>query len=151
MQAFGKIIGALTLLFFAICAGGQSSPNFTGHWQQQTNSATQRQLEIEQNGNNLLVRTININSQGTKRLEVKYEIGGPPTSYTALDGDEFRSSVHWDSGTLVFDITEHEGGKDIPQKTVWTLSADGNTIQVDRESTKTVKPTHSLTTYIRQH
>jgi hypothetical protein len=150
MPTLAKSLSIFSLLFLAISVCGQSATDFAGHWRQATNSATHRQLEVQQNGKNLLVETIVTDSQGTRRLEVKYEIGGPQVSYTGLDGDQFRSSVHWDSSALVFDTIEHEDGKDLPQKTVWTLSADRNTLQIDRESTKSGKPMHSLSTYVRQ-
>jgi hypothetical protein len=145
MRPFTTIV----LLFVAISLGAQTPPDFTGHWRQ-TNSKTQRQLEVEQKGQNLRVKTVVTNSDGTRNLEVKYVIGGPKTTYTGLDGDEFRSSVRWESSRLVFDTLEHEGPDEIPQKAVWTLSADGNALQIDRELTKSGKTTHSLTTYSRQ-
>jgi hypothetical protein len=138
------------ILFLSIFVSGQSLTDFSGHWQQKTDSRTQRHLEIKQTGLNLRVKTVVTNSQGTRNLEVKYEIGGPQTTYTGLDGDEFRSSVRWDGKALVFDTTEHEAGSKIPEKTVWTLSADGDVLQVDRVMTKSGKTSHSLTTYVRQ-
>ena len=149
MKTIVKSVGIFTVLFVAICSA-QSPTNFTGHWRQETNSGGQRQLEIEQNSKGLRVKTIQTNSQGTRQLEVKYEIEGAPTTYTGLDGDNFRSSVHWDGGTLVFETIEHEDGSEIPQKTVWTLSRDGNTLQVDRDLTKSGKKMHSSITYSRQ-
>ena len=143
-------LSTIVVLFFAISVSGQTPPDFTGHWRQQTNSKTQRRLEVEQKGQNLRVKTAVTNSDGTRNLELKYVIGGPETSYRGLDGDEFRSSVRWDASSLVFDTVEQEGSNEIPQKAVWTLSADGNALQVDRQFSKSGKTTHSLTTYIRQ-
>jgi hypothetical protein len=128
----------------------QTTPDFSGHWRQTTKSGTQRDLEIEQRNRNLRVKTVVTNSEGNKSLEVKYEIGGAETSYTGLDGDQFRSSLRWEGNALVFDTTEHEAGSDIPQKIVWTLSADGNTLQVERTMTKAGQPSHSVTTFSRQ-
>ena len=142
---------AIVVLFLPISVGAQTSPDFTGHWRQQANSKTQRQLEVAQTGGNLRVKTLVTNSDGTRSLEVNYVIGGPETTYTGLDGDEFHSSVRWDAGRLIFDIIEHEGSNEIPQKTVWTLSVDGTTLQVDRQFTKSGKTTHSLSTYLRQN
>ena len=96
------------------------------------------------------MKTVVTNSDGTRNLEVKYVIGGPETTYRGLDGDEFRSAVRWDASSLVFDTIEQEGSNEIPQKAVWTLSADGDALQVDRQFTKSGKTTHSLTIYIRQ-
>jgi hypothetical protein len=146
MRAWSSIV----VLFFAISVSGQTPSDFTGHWRQQTDSKTQRQLEVEQKGQNLRVNTVVTNSDGTRNLEVQYVIGGLETTYRGLDGDEFRSSVRWDASSLVFDTIEQEGSSEIPQKAVWTLSADGNALQVDRQFTKSGKKTHSLTTYIRQ-
>lgn len=145
-----RALCSIVVLFFAISVSGQTPPDFTGHWRQQTNSKTQRELEVEQKGQNLRVKTVVTNSDGTRNLEVKYVIGGPETRYTGLDGDEFRSSVRWDTTGLVFDTIEREGSNEIPQKAVWTLSANGNELQVDRQFTKSGKTTSSSTTYTRQ-
>jgi len=145
-----RSLSALIVLFLAISVSGQTPTDFTGRWRQQTSSGTQRQLEIEQKDRNLRVKTLLTSSEGTRNLEVRYEIGGPETTYKGLDGDEFGSSVRWDgSSTLVFDTIEREAGSEIPQKAVWTLSADSNTLQVDR-LTNSAKKTHSLTTFVRQ-
>jgi hypothetical protein len=67
----------------------------------------------------------------SRHLEVAWRIGGPETVYKGLDGDEFHSSVHWHGNALVFDTVEHEGGKEIPKTTVWALSKDRNSFQVE--------------------
>jgi maltoporin len=145
-----RALSAIAVFFLALPLSAQTPPDFTGHWRQQSNSKAQRQLEVEQKGQNLRVKTVVTNSDGTRSLDVRYVIGGAETTYRGLDGDEFRSSVRWDAGSLVFDAVEHEDSNDIPQKAVWTLSADGHTLQVDRQITKSGQTTHSLTTYIRQ-
>jgi hypothetical protein len=135
-----------------MCAASKSAQapaDFTGHWRQ-ANSSAARQIEIEQKGQSLRVKTTATNSGGTRNAEEKFEIGGAATSYLGLDGDQFRSTVHWDGAALVFDTVEQEDGKEIPQKTVWTLSKDNNTLQIDREMTKSGKTTHSSNTYQRQ-
>jgi hypothetical protein len=145
-----RVSGAIVFLFAAIAAFGQTTPDFTGHWREQTNSKVQRGLEVKQKGQNLRVKTVVTNSNGTRNLEVKYAIGGPATIYKGLDSDEFRTSVRWDMSNLIFGTIEHEGLIEIPQKVVWTLSADGNTLQVDRQITKAGKTTPSFTIYLRQ-
>lgn len=72
------------------------------------------------------MKTVVTNSDVTWNLEAKYVIGGLETTYRGLGGDEFRSSVRWDASSLIFDTIDQEGSNDIPQKAVWTLSADGN-------------------------
>src|SRR5215467_1193941 len=102
VQLLSRSACALPTLLLAISANGLTPPDFTGHWRQQTASGAQRQLDIDQNGHTLQVKTTATNSKGSRQLEVKYEIGGPQTIYKGLDGDEFRSSVHWDGSALVF-------------------------------------------------
>lgn len=145
-----RALSTIAVLFLAISVSGQTPPDFTGHWRRQTNSKTQRLLEVEQKGQNLRVKTVVTNSDGIRDLEVKYVIGGPETTYKGLDGDEFRSSVRWEASSLVFDTVEREGTNEIPQKAVWTLSADGSALQVERQFANSGKTTHSLTTYTRQ-
>jgi hypothetical protein len=150
VQTWVQRVACLVPLFLAIYVNAQPPTDFTGHWRLQAASGAQRQLEIEQNGEILLVRTIVTNSQGTRRLEVRYVIGGPATSYTGLDGDQFRTSVRWDGNSLAFDTVEHEDGRDISKKTVWTLPGDRNTLQVARQSAKSARATPSLSNYSRQ-
>jgi hypothetical protein len=144
---------ALVFLFLSlvITVNGQAPADFTGHWSRQRDSGTQRHLEVEQNGRSLRVKTQETNPEGARHIEVTYEIGGPATTYTGLDGDEFHSSVHWDGKSLVFEILEHENGSEIPQKVVWTLSEDSSTLRADRSLTKTGQTKHSLTEYVREH
>lgn len=139
-----------TALLSAVAANGQTPPDFTGRWLQQTDAGVQRQLDVEQNGRSLVVKTTVTNSKGNRSLEVKYQIGGPATTYTGLDGDEFRSSVHWDGSALVFDTIEHEDGREIPETTRWTLAEGRDSLLVKRQSTKSGKSRDSLTTYVRQ-
>lgn len=148
MRPLSTIVVVLFLALLSV--KGQVPPDFGGHWRQQTNSKTQRQLEVEQKGQNLCVKTVVTNSDGTRNLEVKYVIGGPETTYRGLDGDEFRTSVRWGASSLIFDTTEQEGSNTIPQKAIWTLSADGDALQVDRQLTKSGKTAHSSTIYVRQ-
>ena len=145
-----RMFSGLIILAIAVYVSAQIPSDFTGHWQQQSTSGVQRQLEAEQKGESLRVKTVVTNSEGTRNLEVKYQIGGAATTYKGLDGDEFRSSIRWDGNALVFDTIEHEEGSEIPQKAIWTLSEDGNQLRVDRQVTKSGKPAHSLTTYVRQ-
>jgi len=139
----------LLVLVLAASTNAQTPTDFTGRWRQQTKPGTLRQLEVEQKSSTLRVKTMVSNSEGTRNLEVRYEIGGPETTYKGLDGDEFRSSVRWDGPTLVFDTIEHEDASEIPQKVVWTLSADGNVLQVDKQVTKSGKAAHSSAAFVR--
>ena len=144
MRNFAAIIA---FLLAPIVVKG-APPNFTGHWKQQTQSKAQRQLEIEQYGQNLRVKTIAVGSDGTRTLEVKYVIGETATAYKGLDGDDFESKVHWENDTLIFETIEHERGREIPQKASWALSGDGTTLEATRISAKSGEATRL--TYTRQ-
>lgn len=150
MQFSAQNVGALIVLSLALSGNGQTPPDFTGHWRQQSDSGVQRRLDIEQNGKTLYVKTTVTNSKGTRQVQVKYKIGGPETVYRGFDGDEFHSSVHWIAGGLLFDTVEHEDGREIPETTVWTLSEDRNNLQVKRESAESGKTKDVLSTYVRQ-
>jgi len=150
MQLRPQIPVVLLALLAGISAGGQTSPDFTGHWGQDTGSESHRHLDIEQNGLTLQVKTTVTTSKGSRRLEVTYRNGGPVTVYKGLDGDTFRSSAHWDGSTLVFETIESEDGNEIPEKTVWTLSEDRNSFQVKRRSTKSTGKGESFATYVRE-
>jgi hypothetical protein len=147
MPGQSRTVAAFVALALAVCANGQTRPDFTGRWHQQTNAGEQRQLDIEQHGDTLRVQTTVTNSKGTRHLEVNYRIGGAETVYKGLDGDEFHSRVHWDGSALVFETVEHERGQRIPETTVWTISEDGASIQLKRQS-KSGK--NSSVTYSRQ-
>ena len=139
----------LLLLLAALGAFAQTPPDFTGTWRQKTDRGVERRLDIEQRGHSLLVKTTVTNSKGSRSLNVKYEVGGPAVTYTGLDGDEFRTSVRWDGEALVFTTIEREDGKEIPEKTVWTLANGRESIQVKRQSDKGGKITESVTAYVR--
>ena len=148
MRTLAQSLAVFIPLFLAISVNTQTPTDFTGHWRQQNESGSQRQLDIEPKWPELARENHGYQfSRGTRRLEVKYVIGGPETSYKGLDGDEFRSSVRWDGSTLVFDTVEHEDGRDIPEKTVWALTGDRptHTSSSPRQSAKSAKTTPSLT------
>jgi hypothetical protein len=151
MRKLIKSSGLAVALLLTVCASAQGPVDFTGHWSHETNSGSQRKLEIEQSGQSLRVVTVIIKSGESRRLEVKYQIGGPEVVYKGLDGDEFRTAVHWEGSVLVFDTIEHEDGNDIPQKTTWTLAGDRNTLQVERQMTKSGQTSPSRTDFVRQH
>ena len=143
-----RSVVAFVALLSAVSANAQKTPDFTGHWRQQTSGGEQRRLDIDQNGDTLRVETTVTNSKGSRRLTVTYRIGGPETVYKGLDGDEFHSRVHWDGSALAFETVEHEDGGKLPETTVWTLSENGNSFQLMRQSSKPGKSSSS--TYVRE-
>jgi DNA gyrase/topoisomerase IV subunit A len=52
------------------------------------------------------------------------------------DGDEFHSIVVWKDGTLVLDITEIEGGKQLESTEIWSLTDGGKGLKRVRQTAK---------------
>ena len=66
-----RSVSTLIILVLAISVNGQTPADFSGRWRQQTNSETQRQIEVEQKGQNLRVKTVVTSPEGIRNLEVK--------------------------------------------------------------------------------
>jgi hypothetical protein len=118
----------------------QTAGDFSGVWQQNLTRSVPlskakrvRKLSIQQSGSTLTVQITNRTAQGVRTLDLKYEIGGPELVYKGLDGDEFHTKVTRDGDSLVFDTVEHERGKEILSKQIWTLSQDGRILREVRQ------------------
>ncbi len=126
----------LSVYFFLPSLRAQAAVDFSGTWQQDLTRSVPpskakrvRKLSIQQSGSSLMVRITNRTAQGVRTLDLKYEIGGPELVYKGLDGDEFHTNVAWERDSLVFDTVEHERGKEIPSKRIWTLSEGGKILR----------------------
>jgi hypothetical protein len=151
-------------LALSICLLLQSSPSleaqtpadFSGVWQQdvsrsvpQRKSGRARELKIQQIGQVLTVKITATTGQGVRTLDLKYEIGGEELVYTGLDGDEFHTKVRWDGESLVFDTVEHERGKTIVSKQIWTLAEGGKILREVKQSKDPGETAESVAIYAR--
>ena len=102
----------------------------------QKKSQRPRALKIQQMGRLLAVKVITPTNEGVRTLDLKYQIGGEELVYTGLDGDEFHTKLRWDGENLVFDTVEHERGKEIVSKQIWTLAEGGTVLRELKQSTK---------------
>lgn len=113
--------------------------DFSGTWKQDNQRSEPRRtgsvvLRIEQHGPELVVETTAARSAGAPRHAVqRYTTDGKISVSIGADGDEFHTSVVWDSRRLVLSIEEHEDGRVILSKETWTLIEDGAALQRERE------------------
>jgi hypothetical protein len=91
--------------------------DFSGTWKQSNEQSSPRRtgdvtLKIEHRDPDLVVETT---SKGliTRHALQRYTTDGAESKSIGADGDEFHSIVVWKDGTLVFDVTEIEGGKQL--------------------------------------
>ena len=123
----------------AVVASAQALPDFSGVWKQDNDRCQPKRkgdvtLRIEHHDPELSVETsISNNSLVPRHAVQKYQIGGKVAVTTGADGDEFHTSVVWIGRGLVFTIEEHEQGRTLPSKEIWSVIEDGKTLERIRE------------------
>jgi hypothetical protein len=131
------MVRLLAMLLFALAAGAQTHPNFTGTWKQDNSRSTlpagstiQYSNRVEQQGSNLTVTTIlGANAEHKESTYSRdYTIGGEPSATKDQEGDQFTTSVDREGDSLVFKTVEKEKAATLETREVWTLSADGATL-----------------------
>jgi hypothetical protein len=135
----------------------QMPPDFSGTWQQDVSqsvplkkSQRPRELRIQQVGRALAVQVVTQTNEGARALDLKYEIGGEELVYTGLDGDEFHTKVRWDGESLAFDTVEHERGKEIVSKQIWTLAEGGKVLREVKQTKEADEQTESLAMFAKK-
>jgi len=125
------------VFLFAACAAAQGRPDFTGSWKQDNARSTLRpgstivySNRIEQDGVKLRVTTILGATADRKESTYSrdYSIGGPATTSSDREGDQFTNTVKWEGDSLVFETVEKEKSGTLTTREFWTLSADGKTL-----------------------
>jgi hypothetical protein len=121
-------------------AADASTPDFSGIWKQSNEECLPRRtgdvtLRIEHRDPELVVETT---SKGliTRHALQRYSTDGAVSGSTGADGDEFYSIVVWKDGTLVFDITEIEDGKQLKSTEIWSLIGGGERLKRMRRTAK---------------
>ena len=129
LSTLSLTLSAFVLLHPLPSLQAQQPLDFSGTWRQdlsrsvpQRKSSRARELKIQQIGQVLTVQVTTKTGEGLRTLNLKYEIGAQELVYTGLDGDEFHTKVRWDGESLVFDTIEHERGKQIASRQIWTLT-----------------------------
>ena len=145
----------ISLVVHSLCLlDAQPRVDFSGVWRQnpsrsvpQNKSKRARDLTIRQNGQTLLIKLSSRTSHEIRTLDLKYEIGGEELVYTGLDGDEFHTKVRWDGNSLIFDTVEHERGKQIPSKQIWTLAEGGRVLREVKQVKEPDEPAESVSIF----
>lgn len=133
------LLGIFLLPALAALASAQTAPGFSGQWKQDNDRCQPKRsgdvtLRIEQNGPDLSVETsISHGSGGSRHAVQKYTTDGKVSVSTGADGDEFHTSVVWKDSSLVFSIEEHEEGRILRSRELWSVLDDGAKLQRIRE------------------
>lgn len=131
--------GIFLLPALATLAWTQTAPDFSGQWKQDNDRCQPKrkgdvELRVEQIGQALTVETsISHGSEGSRHAMQKYTTDGKVSVSTGADGDEFHTSAVWKDSTLVFSIEEHEDGRILHSREIWSVIDDGATLQRIRE------------------
>lgn len=129
----------ILLLAITSVAGAQARPSFSGMWKQDNDRCQPKRngdviLRIEQNGAELTVETSISHGPGNSRHALqRYTTDGNVSVSTGVDGDEFHTSAVWKNSNLVFSVEEHEDGRILQSKEIWSLIDNGAALQKIRE------------------
>ena len=134
-----SLLGLITA--FLLAPAGFCSPpkpDFSGTWKQSNERCVPKRTgnvirHIDERGSDLIVETTIFQSAGPPRhAQQSYSTDGRTSVSTGADGDEFHTSILWNGESLVFSIEEHEGGRVILSKEIWTLLENGAALRIDR-------------------
>jgi hypothetical protein len=120
--------------------GAQTQLDFTGNWEQNNERCVPRRagnvvLRIDHRDPKLIVETTMLREPAPARHAVQhYTTDGRASISTGADGDEFHTSIVWQGQSLVFSVEEHEDGRVIHSKEIWTLLEHGAVLKRVRES-----------------
>ena len=120
--------------------GAQAQPDFTGNWKQSNERCVPRRtgnvdLRIDHRDPKLIVETTMSREAAPARYAVQhYTTDGRASTSTGADGDEFHTSIVWQGQSLVFSVEEHEDGRVILSKEIWTLLEHEAVLKRVRES-----------------
>ena len=133
---FGLLL-AILMAPPGICS--QSNPDFSGTWKQSNERSIPNRmgnvtLHIDHRDPELTVETTILRSAAAPRHAVqRYTTDGKVSISTGADGDEFHTSIVWNGQSLIFSVEEHEDGRIILSKEIWTLIENGAALQRVRE------------------
>ena len=128
------------LLLLAKRSSALATPGFSGIWKQSNDRCVPKRigevvLRIEHHDATLVVETTAVRPSGQSRHAVqRYTTDGHASISTGADGDEFHTSIVWDGQRLLFSIEEHEDGRILLTKEMWTLMENETMLQRERES-----------------
>jgi len=123
----------LCLLAAAVTLRPQDSkPNLSGHWVMNASKSTGRipktcEETIEHKDPSLMITTVSEDPRGPSKTFLKLATDGSE-SVNDVNGNEFHSKSHWESGKLVTVVT---GDRGLTMTEVRSLSPDGKVQTVE--------------------
>ena len=136
-RLFLGLLLAVLMAAPGICS--QLNPDFSGTWKQSNERSIPNRtgnvtLHIDHRDPELTVETTILRSAAAPRHAVqRYTTDGKVSISTGADGDEFHTSIVWNGQSLIFSVEEHEDGRIILSKEIWTLIENGAALQRVRE------------------
>jgi hypothetical protein len=127
------------LLFSVTAVLAQTKPDFSGLWLQDNEPSQPKRpgevtLMIEHHDPELTVETTIVRGADHPRHAVqRYTTDGKVSNSIGADGDEFHTSVAWKDASLILSIEEHERGRILFSKEIYSLMDDGATLERIRE------------------
>ena len=142
MAKAGTRLAVAMMSTLSAAALAETHPSFSGLWKQDNaksgfTGASGPQsyvMKIVQQGNDLKVATTITGSRGASTFEHSYTLDGKEQVSHDPDGDEIKTSVHWERKSLVFQTVEKERGAEISTRETWSLSDDQKTLTKNRHS-----------------
>ena len=135
----GLLIGMVAVTIFGTSVRAQAGSDFAGIWKQDNERCQPKRngdvtLRIEQDGLRLTVETsVSGGSGPTRQATQSYTTDGKVSVSTGADGDEFHTAVIRKAADLVFSIEEHEDGRILRSREIWSIIDNGATLERLRE------------------
>jgi hypothetical protein len=136
-KMFHVLLLAGVMVPAAVCL--PPNADFSGTWKQSNERSTPARtgnvtLHIDHRDPDLTVETTILpGSTGPRHALQHYTTDGKTSLSTGADGDEFYTSVVWSGEGLVFSVEEHEDGRIILSREIWTLIQNGAVLERCRE------------------
>ena len=139
-RLFLSLLPAVCFAPAGICS--PPHPNFSGTWKQSNERSSPPRkgdvvLHIDHRDPILVIETTMVSGTSTPRHAVQnYSADGKTTISKGIDGDEFHTSIVWRDQSLIWTVEEHEDGRILNSREIWTLNQDGATLERVREEKK---------------
>jgi hypothetical protein len=113
----------------------QTRQDFAGIWKQSNERCLPKRtgdvtLRIDHRDPEFIVETTILHgSAPTRKATQRYTTDGKISISKGADGDEFHTSIVWLGQSLIGSVEEHEDGRIILSKEIWTLIDHGSALQ----------------------
>jgi len=134
-----RLFSGLLLLSAFGLVQAQAKPNLSGTWKLNVSKSDFGPMpapdsethKITHADPDLKINIAQSGQMGDLNYDMNYSTDGKECT-NSVAGNEFKSTVKWDSDDLTIDTKGSFNGTDFTAKDRWTLSADGKTLTVTR-------------------